>query len=275
MLKTRKRPTDHKSMRAWTLTLFLFGGLAFGQTVSERAMAADCNIVWKHVVPTFAKFGFDPKTADRATGFATFSYRQGQQIARLTQQINAFTNAGANALSNYQRFGIENATFTASDQGTRCRTSAIFDFVGFKYNLLSKGWFKLPSNGVLEARVLDQIAAEVSRDGGGATPATVQSQPVTPTSAQADRQVLQGPPRVKFTSDPSGAEVTVDGEYMGSTPTAEIELKEGSHVIRVRKRGFVVWERTLSLKTGDTRAVSAELDAEPSDPNKPRIVGLN
>lgn len=246
---------------------------------AERSMAADCATVWRHVVPTFAKSGFDPKTADRATGFATFTFREGQQLFHLTQQINAYTNAGARALSGYQRFGIENATFTASDDGASCRTSAVFDFVGYKYNLLFKGWFKLPTNGVLEARILNEIAEQASHDAG-----SVELMPVHPVSQQEAPQRVQKAelidkpqtetPHVKFTSDPTGAEVTIDGEYIGSTPTTQIDLKEGSHVIRIRRRGFIPWERTLSLKLGDARTVSAELDSEPIDPKKPRIVGL-
>src|SRR6202158_1827106 len=144
-------------MRRLSLLLIVLGLPAVCQQIAQRELDTDCAGVWKHAVATFARNGFDPKTADRGTGFATFSYRQGQQASQLTGQINAYTNAGANAFSGYQRFGIENATFTAVDDAGKCKVSAIFDFVGFKYNFLYKGWYKLGSRGVWEGKVLLEL----------------------------------------------------------------------------------------------------------------------
>jgi hypothetical protein len=66
----------------------------------------------------------------------------------------------------------------------------------------------------------------------------------------------------------------VDGEYIGSTPTVQLEQKDGTRIIQIRKRGYLVWERKLTLKQGDVRDVNAELEPAPQDPSKPRIVGL-
>ncbi|MGD0618547.1 MAG: PEGA domain-containing protein [Bryobacteraceae bacterium] len=263
------------------LSLLLVGCVTptFCQHVAERVLDADCSVVWRHTISTFAKSGFDPKTADRATGFATFSFREGQQMGRLNRQINSFTNAGANAFSGYLRFGIDNATFTAADEGGKCRVSAIFDFVGYKQNLFYKGWVKLGSKGVLEAQVLDELAEAVGDELGLklSSAQITESTAKAPTENKPATEVAKtpsGPPKVTFTSDPPGAEVTVDGEYIGSTPTVELEQKDGTRIIQIRKRGYLVWERKLTLKDGDVRDVNAELELAPQDPSKPRIVGL-
>lgn len=93
--------------------------------------------------------------------------------------------------------------------------------------------------------------------------------PPAPPALAADAPVL-----LRFKSDPASAEVLIDGEYWGSTPTSEIQMKPGPHTIAMKKRGFQIWERKVTLVPGDTRTVNAELEVERVDPNKPKIIGL-
>jgi hypothetical protein len=78
----------------------------------------------------------------------------------------------------------------------------------------------------------------------------------------------------RFVSEPSGAEVRVNGQYQGTTPTADIAQREGKHRVSVSKSGFVTWESEIEMLTGDSRTIRAELKPAPTDPNKPKIIGL-
>jgi hypothetical protein len=62
---------------------------------------------------------------------------------------------------------------------------------------------------------------------------------------------------VYVTSSPSGAEIFVDGVYVGSTPSS-IGMKPGDHVILVKKSGFAGWTRSISVTSGKV-SVTAEL----------------
>ena len=61
-------------------------------------------------------------------------------------------------------------------------------------------------------------------------------------------------------SVPPGAEITVDGEFRGSTPSS-LELSEGDHAILIQERGFKKWERHARI-TGGKITVMAELEKE-------------
>jgi hypothetical protein len=61
-------------------------------------------------------------------------------------------------------------------------------------------------------------------------------------------------------STPSGADIEVDGSFVGNTPST-IDVKPGSHQINVKKKGFVTWTRTLTV-TGGTIHLNADLDTE-------------
>jgi PEGA domain len=59
-------------------------------------------------------------------------------------------------------------------------------------------------------------------------------------------------------STPEGADVEVDGAFVGNTPST-ITVAAGSHQIAVKKRGFNDWSKTLNV-TGGSVHLNAELD---------------
>ena len=63
---------------------------------------------------------------------------------------------------------------------------------------------------------------------------------------------------VTFVSEPSGADVYVDGKFVGSTPSS-LTLPAGSHEIRVEAGRFKPWTRTLSSTAGSTVTIHAAL----------------
>ncbi|MBM7622827.1 CsgG/HfaB family protein [Sporohalobacter salinus] len=54
---------------------------------------------------------------------------------------------------------------------------------------------------------------------------------------------------VKFTSDPSGASIEVDGIYVGST-SAEIPVKKGIHVVKISMGGYESWKKKVKFYDG-------------------------
>ena len=54
---------------------------------------------------------------------------------------------------------------------------------------------------------------------------------------------------VHFESDPSGADVVVDGIYCGATPL-DLPIKEGVHVIKIAKGGYIPWENKVKVFQG-------------------------
>lgn len=63
-------------------------------------------------------------------------------------------------------------------------------------------------------------------------------------------------------SVPDGAEITVDGKFAGSTPST-LQIKSGDHTISVKKAGYVLWERTITLSAGGNITIDASLEKIP------------
>jgi hypothetical protein len=62
---------------------------------------------------------------------------------------------------------------------------------------------------------------------------------------------------VSVSSTPTGAEISVDGNFVGSTPSS-VPVSYGNHTITVKKAGYTSWDRSMRF-TGGTVSVAAEL----------------
>lgn len=64
----------------------------------------------------------------------------------------------------------------------------------------------------------------------------------------------------EITSTPSGAEVQLDGNFVGNTPSS-IGVSPGDHLISVKKKGFALWQRKVRVSSGRVQ-IAAELEPE-------------
>ena len=64
--------------------------------------------------------------------------------------------------------------------------------------------------------------------------------------------------RCNFTSTPPGADITIDGSYVGNTPS-EISLTTGRHVVQIAMVGFGEWKRELTVSSDSAVNVAANL----------------
>jgi hypothetical protein len=76
--------------------------------------------------------------------------------------------------------------------------------------------------------------------------------------AEPAQEAVPGEVKCNFTSTPSGAEITLDGKYVGSTPSS-ITLTPGAHTVNFSLPGFVPWTRNLTVSPGSELTVSAVL----------------
>jgi PEGA domain len=96
-----------------------------------------------------------------------------------------------------------------------------------------------------------------------AAPPPRQSSPATAPQAEASPVQAAAPEKIKcnFTSTPSGADITLDGKYVGSTPS-QIELVTGAHVVVFAMPGFMQWKRELTVLSGSELTVNGILQKE-------------
>jgi hypothetical protein len=72
-----------------------------------------------------------------------------------------------------------------------------------------------------------------------------------------------GSAKLQLESDPSGADIEVDGSFVGNTPS-DVQITEGEHTVSVKKAGFKDWERKLKVSGGSSVHLNAELEKVPT-----------
>jgi hypothetical protein len=79
------------------------------------------------------------------------------------------------------------------------------------------------------------------------------TQPGSPsnTASQSDAGI-------EVSSAPTGADVELDGNFVGNTPST-IGVSQGDHTITLKKNGYKLWEKKIKVTSGKVK-ISAELE---------------
>lgn len=102
------------------------------------------------------------------------------------------------------------------------------------------------------------IAADIPLDRAKfAKPATDAATAQTSTDAGTAALTI-----VALKSAPEGADITIDGKFVGMTPS-NVQLKPGEHTITIEKAGFKAWQRTVTVTAGGAITLEATLDKLP------------
>jgi len=96
-----------------------------------------------------------------------------------------------------------------------------------------------------------------SRAPAESSPPPAESSSQAPAAATAGTAVRETV-KCSFGSTPAGAEVTIDGRYVGSTPSV-VGLTTGTHIVVVSMAGFEQWKRELAVTAGSELTVNAVL----------------
>jgi hypothetical protein len=66
--------------------------------------------------------------------------------------------------------------------------------------------------------------------------------------------------KCSFSSTPPGADITLDGKYVGSTPSVISVSSGGQHAVEMSLPGFAAWKRNLTVGAGSELTVNAVLE---------------
>lgn len=105
-------------------------------------------------------------------------------------------------------------------------------------------------NGDMKLDVTKFQQASIAREAQPGSASAAMGQSLPPASA-----------KLQVDSNPSGADIEMDGSFVGNTPS-EVQVSDGDHTVTVKKSGFKNWERKLKVTGGSSIHVSAELEKE-------------
>ena len=95
-----------------------------------------------------------------------------------------------------------------------------------------------------------------------ASPVTVATLAASPSAVAPPAASPFGQASLSIDSAPAGADIEIDGAFVGNTPST-VSVAAGSHQIAVKKKGFTDWSKTLNVTAGSIH-LNAELEAAPA-----------
>ena len=108
---------------------------------------------------------------------------------------------------------------------------------------------------------LDKSKFIAATPGVGREPTTAAAQ----QPPQAQGSVAGADPTasaVVIKSDPEGADISIDGKYVGATQS-KVMLLPGEHTIEIEKSGYKKWSRVMTVSAGGSLTVEAALEKLP------------
>jgi hypothetical protein len=106
---------------------------------------------------------------------------------------------------------------------------------------------------------LSEASAKTPTPGGNSGASSERSGPLMKASLDAAQAAAS---TVTFASDPSGAEIYVDGKFVGQTPST-ISMQPGPHAVVVKAAERKNWQRDLDVLKDSQVALHPVLDVQP------------
>jgi hypothetical protein len=110
---------------------------------------------------------------------------------------------------------------------------------------------------------VDEACRGIAQHWPGHKPSTATLEPVSAT--KPDAIIAMGSENkpgahLNVASTPDGADIEIDGNFMGNTPSA-LQLQPGDHLVAIKKVGFKAWERKMKFVGGDV-SIKSDLEKE-------------
>ena len=102
------------------------------------------------------------------------------------------------------------------------------------------------------------VKTEVTKGENEETPAKVAATTGKP-AASAPAEAPKG--SVNISSNPPGADVSVDGQFVGNSPAA-LKLAPGKHTLSVKMAGYKDWSREITVYSGSEVQLTANLEKQ-------------
>ena len=145
--------------------------------------------------------------------------------------------------------------YSNSKTGDECggdKPIKIGDVLHFR---IENGWAYIPVTETGAAGQSEQKLRILSEN----APEPAKESPASPAAA-ATQVAESNVTKLSIVSVPAGADIEVDGGFVGNTPSS-IEVTPGEHTVTVTKNGFKNWERKLKASGGNVN-LNVELEAQ-------------
>ena len=236
------------------------------KSIDRSTFHADYDRVWQTLVDLLTEYGFMFQIRDKSQGHVDTNYvvfSRSPHFSRISNGVKTFAKPPRAFLKKWDdgKMKVFAEVTRAADGSTQIFLRP--EIYGFASTLVDDSsvtgeWRQCQSNGKFEFEVFNEIATRLQKK---SIPLTLEESP-----AKAKEELSEAPStigvvensNVLVNSVPEGAEILVNNELVGMTPS-RVVLKAGKYQVIIRKNGYKKFIRQITVKQGSDLTFSAEL----------------
>jgi PEGA domain-containing protein len=238
-----------------------------GQPFGTSTLQADYGTVWQMMTRILGQHGFDFVVRNRDLGRIETNYivfSRHPEFSKLSGGVKSLAKTPRIFLKKWMDGRIRLFVEMHSQEQGATRVILRPDIYGFASTLsddsgVTGEWRQCVSNGKFEFELFNEVATALRKLEGSSQTNTLPAKDVKKIELPAGvESQLSG--TVVLTSVPEGAEIFLDGELVGMTPS-RLKIPAGSRRLSFRKRGFKDYEKVLVILQDSDLTIGAELEA--------------
>ena len=227
---------------------------------------ADYGNVWQTLLELLTQYGFKFQVRDKAEGRIETDYvifSRSPHFSTISNGFRAFATPPRALLKKWDdgKMKVFAEVKKVSDGSTQVYLRP--DIYGFAATVTDDSsvtgeWRQCLSNRKFEFEVFNEIATRLQKKSGTETPADSDSKPAEDGSEAASPSVVGEKSNILVSSVPDGAEILLNNQLVGMTPS-RLVLKAGKYQVIIRKEGYKKFFRQIIVIQGSDLTFSAEL----------------
>ncbi|MCI0420778.1 MAG: PEGA domain-containing protein [Acidobacteria bacterium] len=243
------------------------------RSFERSTFQANQHRVWPLVVKILSDHGFEFLIKDKSLGRIETTYivfSRHPEFSKLSNSVKSLARTPRLFLRKWLDGRIK---IFAQVRGLSQNSTEVVlrpDIYGFASTLtddsgITGEWRQCTSNGKFEFELFNEVATGLRKEGAMNPPEVIQGPPpeavapVAPPISEATSR--QGFSSLVLSSVPEGAEILLDNQLVGMTPS-RLTVAAGSHKVVFRKKGFKDYERQFVVLKSSDLTVSAEMETK-------------
>jgi hypothetical protein len=236
------------------------------KSIDRTTFQAGFDEVWRMLLDLLTEFGFKFQIRDKSQGrletdYVTFSLSP--HFSEISNGVKTFAKPPRAFLKKWDDGKMKIvARVTRGSDGLiqMVLRPEIYGLSStFKDDSSVTGeWRQCQSNGKFEFEVFNEIATRLQKKSRPVNPGGAPAKPPEEASEAPSTGVTGETSNVLVSSLPEGAEILVNNELVGMTPS-RLVLKAGKYQVILRKNGYKKFIRQIVVKQGSDLTFSAEL----------------
>jgi len=236
------------------------------KSMDRSVFQANYGQVWQSLVDLLSEYGFKFQSKDKSLGRFETNYvifSRNPHFSMISTGFKAFAKPPRAFMRKWVDGRMKVHAEVQRVSGTSTQVILRPDIYGYASTFMddssvSGEWRQCQSNGKFEFEIFNEIATRLPKNSATTTslqPAEKEEEAVSETTLGYD---AGGSSNVLVSSVPEGAEILLNSQFVGMTPS-RLSLKPGKYQVILRKDGYKKFFRNIVVIHGSDLIISTEL----------------